>query len=299
MLPTDTANLAVNVARLVAGEPGASIHAYSDYFSFTGTQLANTLRTAGYTYTTGVGIPFDLATLSAYDAIVMGLPLPSSARLEVCTAVRRARRQRLHSRWKPDLGARPGAQHLEPLPRGLRPPAWARVQRPERQHRRRQQSHPAHRRFTGVHPAGHPITGCCIVATSSNGVDLFAVSGTTYTRYLAEGATGPFFDTRIALLNTGTTPTTAAMRFLKQDGTIVNRSVTVNGLTRVTVDPESIPGLQQASFSTVIGSSSPLVIDRTMSWDASGYAARAGPDRPLLHAATAFAYDHPGRRAGA
>ena len=83
MLPTDTANLAVNVARLVAGEPGASIHAYSDYFSFMGTQLANTLRTAGYTYTTGVGIPFDLATLSAYDAIVMGLPLPSSARLEV------------------------------------------------------------------------------------------------------------------------------------------------------------------------------------------------------------------------
>ena len=48
--------------------------------------------------------------------------------------------------------------------------------------------------------------GCCIIATSPNGVGLFAVAGTTYTRYLAEGATGSFFDTRIALLNPARRP---------------------------------------------------------------------------------------------
>ena len=82
-LPTDTANLAVNLARLVTGGPGGRIHAYSDYFSFAGTQLATTLQNAGYSYSVGIGIPFDLPTLSNYDALFMGIPLPSSAQLEV------------------------------------------------------------------------------------------------------------------------------------------------------------------------------------------------------------------------
>ena len=274
-LPTDTSNLAVNLARLLAPR-GGHIHAFSDFFAFTGVQLANTLRAAGFTYTVGVGIPFDLPTLSTFDAVLVGLPLPSPAQLEVL-------RQYVEGGGSLYIHAGNGISQPDLVPNTWNPLLDAfglRLGRGFNGNRGNIGVVSSHPLLAGVSRVfidqGHPITGCCIVATSStNGAGLFAAATTTYTRYLPEGATGPFFDTRIALLNAGTTPTTAAMRFLKDDGTIVNRSVTVNAQSRTTVSVETIPGLEHASFSTVIGSAAPLVIDRTMSWDASGYGSHA------------------------
>jgi hypothetical protein len=274
-LPADTASLAVNLARLVTGGSTGRIHAYSDYFPFTGAQLANRLQNAGYTYTVGIGIPFDLPTLSTYDALFMGIPLPTASQLVVL-------RQYVAQGGSLYIHGGNGISEPDLIPNTWNPFLEAFGLRFERGFNGLNgnitvvSSHPLLAGVSRVYiQSGHPITGCCIVATSPNGVGLFAVAGTTYTTYLAEGATGPFFDTRIALLNTGTAATTAVLQFLKQDGTIVNRSVPVNGQTRVTVIPETIPGLGHASFSTVIGSSAPLIVDRTMSWDASGYGAHA------------------------
>jgi hypothetical protein len=81
--PIDTANFARNVAEFVTNGSGNSIHAYSNYQSLTQSSLINTLRNAGYNYTTGTNITFDLQTLSQYDAMFFGSPIPSSSQLDV------------------------------------------------------------------------------------------------------------------------------------------------------------------------------------------------------------------------
>ncbi len=92
-----------------------------------------------------------------------------------------------------------------------------------------------------------------------------------YTRYLAEGATSDFFDTQIALLNPGTANASATLQYLPASGAPITQAVTVPARTRLTINPKLVPGLARAEFSTVVQSSQELVVDRTMSWDATGY----------------------------
>lgn len=101
------------------------------------------------------------------------------------------------------------------------------------------------------------------------------VRSETSTRYLAEGATSPFFDTRLALLNPTATSTTAALSILPASGATVVRNVAVPARTRVTVMPKSILGLEAAEFSTVVTSKQPLIVDRTMTWGPGGYGAHS------------------------
>ncbi len=101
-----------------------------------------------------------------------------------------------------------------------------------------------------------------------------AVAG-TYPRFLAEGATAASFDTQLAILNPGNTGTTATLRFLPGAGGLIFKVVPVPARTRVTVNAKDVPGLATAEFSTVVEADQPLVVDRTMSWDASGYGSHA------------------------
>jgi hypothetical protein len=94
-------------------------------------------------------------------------------------------------------------------------------------------------------------------------------------RYLAEGAENAFFHTRLALANTGSTPATAVVRLLAQGGGVTPAFVSVPAMSRHTVDIADIAGLTAESFSFVVESDAPLVVDRTMSWDATGYGAHA------------------------
>jgi len=96
-----------------------------------------------------------------------------------------------------------------------------------------------------------------------------------FTRYLAEGATSAFFDTQIAVLNPGQVGAKAALRFLRSGQAPITHSMAVPIHRRVTVHPKGIAGLAAAEFSTVVESDQPLVVDRTMSWDATGYGAHS------------------------
>lgn len=96
----------------------------------------------------------------------------------------------------------------------------------------------------------------------------------SFTRYLAEGATSAFFDTRLAVLSPDGA-NTVLLRFLLGNGTSASRIVAFDGRGRATVDVKSIPGLAGAEFSTVIESSALVVVDRQMRWDASGYGSHA------------------------
>ena len=79
---TSSPGTATFVANLVS-EFGPTIHAYSTSFGFTGSALANAMANAGATYTVGTGIAFDLPTLSAYDAILLGGAYLNADQLDV------------------------------------------------------------------------------------------------------------------------------------------------------------------------------------------------------------------------
>ena len=100
-------------------------------------------------------------------------------------------------------------------------------------------------------------------------------SAAVHRRYLAEGASSAFFDTRLALLNPGPTTATATLSFLRAGQDPLDVHVDVPAGTRRTIWPRDHLGPVDAEFSTVVSASQPLVVDRTMTWDGSGYGAHA------------------------
>jgi Tol biopolymer transport system component len=88
-----------------------------------------------------------------------------------------------------------------------------------------------------------------------------------YARYLAEGATGSFFDTRVVLANPGATPARALFRFQTNLGQVVRHFLVVPAMSRRTVDLRLLPGLESANISTAVESDVQVVVDRTMRWD--------------------------------
>ncbi len=100
-------------------------------------------------------------------------------------------------------------------------------------------------------------------------------------RYLAEGATSDFFQTRLALVNPAAAPARVILQFQKGDATTQSESLLVPGLSRATLDVGTVPGMARAEFSTAVESDEMIVVDRTMSWDSRGY---GGHTETALHA---------------
>ena len=92
--------------------------------------------------------------------------------------------------------------------------------------------------------------------------------------YLAEGATGSFFNTSVALLNPNDVPARVLLRFQRSDGATVPYFVVLPPRSRRSVNPALFGGLEQAEFSTVLESDVQVVIDRTMTWG-NGYGSHA------------------------
>jgi len=174
-LPTATTNLTLNLARLLATRT-RRIHAYSDYFSLTGARLSSTLNGAGYIFTSGLGISLDLATLSQYDAVFLGIPFPPASTLTVLQQyVAQGGNLYIHAGngaatpnlvpdfWNPLL-TRYGLS-LGTGFNGLNGDIAVSS---------------SHQVFNGVSAVfvngGHPVTGCCVVARAPNGTALFAIS---------------------------------------------------------------------------------------------------------------------------
>lgn len=99
-------------------------------------------------------------------------------------------------------------------------------------------------------------------------------------QHFAEGATGGFFDTRIALFQGAGSDLPVRLTFTKNTGEQITRDLTLPAARPVTVFPRTIPGLESAEFSTTVSSEAPLAADRTMTWDASGYGAHAETAQP-------------------
>ncbi len=92
---------------------------------------------------------------------------------------------------------------------------------------------------------------------------------------LPEGATGSFFSTDLLIANPNATEVEAGVRFLKPDGTSVALpSQTLPPHSRLTIPIDSVAGLEAFSgISSIVTSSSgaPLIVERSMFWDATSY----------------------------
>ena len=93
--------------------------------------------------------------------------------------------------------------------------------------------------------------------------------------YLAEGATGTFFDTRIALANPTAIAAHVLARYQKDDGTVVSDSRTMLPFSRLTIDVDNLSSMASAAFSSLIEADVQVVADRTMTWGVGGYGSHA------------------------
>lgn len=176
VLPADAPRFALNLARHLTGGQGR-IHAYSDFFAYTGGSLAQTLTGAGYTYTVGIGISFDLATLSGFDALFLGIPLLTSQQVDVV-------RQYIAAGGHVYIHAGNGISEPDLVPMTWNPllaPYGFTLQTGFDNLIGVVPVVSTHPLFDGVGAvyfnAGHPISGCCVVATTNGGAGIVAVGG--------------------------------------------------------------------------------------------------------------------------
>jgi len=101
------------------------------------------------------------------------------------------------------------------------------------------------------------------LGTESMGVPAAATSW-----FLAEGATGTFFDLFVLIANPGATDAIVQALYAKPDGTTVTRTYTVRAHSRFSVYVDAIPGLENTSVATTLTSTNavPVVAERAMYW---------------------------------
>jgi hypothetical protein len=80
-----------------------------------------------------------------------------------------------------------------------------------------------------------------------------------------------FFTTRLALFNPTTTPTGVVLRFLGGNGQTSSYTTTLAARSRETLTLTSVSDILANDFSTVVETTEPIVVERTMTWDATGW----------------------------
>ena len=93
--------------------------------------------------------------------------------------------------------------------------------------------------------------------------------------YLAEGATGSFFDTRLAIANPGERQALVLCRFQTSTGAVERYYQIVAPHSRATIDVETLQNMGAVAFSTLVEADEQVVVDRTMTWDDTGYGSHA------------------------
>jgi hypothetical protein len=102
------------------------------------------------------------------------------------------------------------------------------------------------------------------------------------TWFLSEGATG-YFQARIALANPGTDTAEITATFVREGTTPIVQQYTIPGLSRMTIQLNDIPGLENTSVSTLITTQrGGVIVERTMTWGGadsmdSGHTGKAVP----------------------
>jgi hypothetical protein len=93
------------------------------------------------------------------------------------------------------------------------------------------------------------------------------VNETSTRWFLAEGATGPFFDCFVLLSNPNASAATVTLTYLLPDGATIPQTITLAANSRRTINVETVdPRLANAAVSTVVSSTQGIVVERAMYW---------------------------------
>ncbi len=84
--------------------------------------------------------------------------------------------------------------------------------------------------------------------------------------FVAEGRTGPFFDTYLLLGNPNYFATTVTLRYLTPAGLARTEVRTMAGRSRLTVAVDGLQGLADTDVSVAVDSVHPIVVERSMYW---------------------------------
>jgi hypothetical protein len=84
--------------------------------------------------------------------------------------------------------------------------------------------------------------------------------------FVAEGRTGPFFDTYLLLANPGADAARATIRYLKPGGGVVERVHDLAPTSRTTILVDGVPGLEDTDVSASIAATQPIIVERAMYW---------------------------------
>jgi subtilisin-like proprotein convertase family protein len=103
--------------------------------------------------------------------------------------------------------------------------------------------------------------------TFEGGHESAGVTETSRTWFLAEGATGPFFECFVLVSNPNATPANVTYTYLLAGGGTVVRNATIAANSRVTVNVETVdPQLANVAVSTTVTSDVGVVAERAMYW---------------------------------
>jgi hypothetical protein len=149
--------------------------------------------------------------------------------------------------------------------------------------------------FTNVHvDKGRNVFE--IAATDVHGsrvstlVEVWRLDPIDQTFVFAEGATGGFFSTNLLFANPNYVDTPITIDFLREDGVIVPKAVTLPATSRTTLDVGTIPGLEATATAAVVRTNNfPIVAERTMTWDQRGYGASGEKGASALSTTWLFA----------
>jgi hypothetical protein len=93
------------------------------------------------------------------------------------------------------------------------------------------------------------------------------VTAPSATWFLAEGATGSFFETFVLLANPNSTAATATLTYLLETGATVTAVKTIPAHARVTVNVEQgAPSLTNAAVSITVAATQPILVERSQYW---------------------------------
>jgi hypothetical protein len=111
--------------------------------------------------------------------------------------------------------------------------------------------------------------------TDTRFFSVWRAAGEDRTFVFAEGATGAFFSTDLLFANPHETDLLVTIDFLLEDGTVITHPLNLPAQRRTTLTMNTVPGLEATATATVVRApgSHPIVVERTMRWDASGYGA--------------------------
>jgi hypothetical protein len=99
------------------------------------------------------------------------------------------------------------------------------------------------------------------------GLDAIEVVVPWFSSFLAEGATGDFFDYDLALANPTAASVDAELGWYPQSGAPVFQTVTLPPQSRRTIRVDEVTGLGAAAMSTRVGTTTaPILVERTMRW---------------------------------